>query len=84
MTNLVYVNDKATHLVDEGRAMDFSVAFKSISHSILLAAHGLNECSVLRVKNHLDSLAQTESVGEWSYFHLVTSHQWLSPGKKTK
>lgn len=40
----------------------FSQAFKGISHSTLLdelAAHGLDECIVLRVKNHLDSWAQS-------------------------
>lgn len=65
LTNLVYIYDKATLLMDEGRAMDvvclyFSQVFKSISYSTLLeklAGCGLDECTVLKVKNHLVSWA---------------------------
>ncbi|KAK4832043.1 hypothetical protein QYF61_020558 [Mycteria americana] len=50
LTNLISFYDKVTHLVDEGKAvdviyLDFSKAFDTISHSILLeklAAHGLD------------------------------------------
>ena len=67
LTNLVSFCDKATSLVDEGKAvdvvyldivyLDFSKAFDTVSHSILLeklAAHGLDKCTLCWVKNWLD------------------------------
>ncbi|PKU35457.1 rna-directed dna polymerase from mobile element jockey-like [Limosa lapponica baueri] len=50
LTNLISFYDKVTRLVDEGKAvdvvyLDFTKAFDTVSHSILLekrAAHGLN------------------------------------------
>ncbi|GAB0179767.1 hypothetical protein GRJ2_000442000 [Grus japonensis] len=58
--------DKVTHLVDEGMVvdvvdLDFSKAFDTISHSILvekLAAHGLNGHTLHWVKNWLAGQAQ--------------------------
>ncbi|GAB0209005.1 mitochondrial enolase superfamily member 1 [Grus japonensis] len=58
LTNLIFY-DKVTRLVDEGKAvdvvyLDFSKAFDTISHSILLeklAAHGLDRCTLHWVKN---------------------------------
>ncbi|KAK4832463.1 hypothetical protein QYF61_023510 [Mycteria americana] len=66
LTNLTSFCDKVTRLVDEGKAvdvayLDFSKAFDTISHSILLeklAAHGLDGRTLRWVKNWLDSRAQ--------------------------
>jgi len=54
LTNLISCYDKAIHLVDEGKAvefvyLDFSKAFATISHTILLeklTAHGLDGCTL--------------------------------------
>ena len=70
-----------THLVDEGKAvhvvcLDFSKAFDTASHSILLeklAAHDLDGCTLHWVKNWLDGRAQTVVVnGVKSSWQLVT------------
>ncbi|GAB0179539.1 mitochondrial enolase superfamily member 1 [Grus japonensis] len=66
LTNLISFYDKMTHLVDEGKAvgivyLDFSKAFDTVSHSILLeklAAHGLDGHMLCWVKNYLDCWAQ--------------------------
>ncbi|KAK4811394.1 hypothetical protein QYF61_003393 [Mycteria americana] len=66
LTNLISFYDKVTRLVDEGKAvdvvyLDFSKAFDTVSHSILLeklAAHGLDGCTLHWVKNWLDGQAQ--------------------------
>jgi len=58
LTNLICFCDKATHLVDEGKAgdfvyLDFSKAFDTVSHCILsekLVAHGLDGCTLCWVK----------------------------------
>ncbi|KAK4828718.1 hypothetical protein QYF61_000556 [Mycteria americana] len=71
-----------THLVNEGKAvdvicLDFSKAFDTVSHSILLeklAAHGLGGCTLHWVKNWLDGWAQTVVVnGVKSSWWPVTS-----------
>ncbi|KAK4811175.1 hypothetical protein QYF61_019806 [Mycteria americana] len=82
LTNLISFYDKVTRLVDEGKAvdvvyLDFSKAFDTISHSILLenlAAHGLDRCTLLWVKNWLAGWAQRVVVnGVYSTWRLVTS-----------
>ncbi|KAK4828536.1 hypothetical protein QYF61_027212 [Mycteria americana] len=82
LTNLTSFNDKVTRLVDEGKAvdvvcLDFSKAFDTVSHSILLeklAAHGLDRCTLRCVKNCLDGRAQRVVVnGVYSTWQPVTS-----------
>ncbi|KAK4810540.1 hypothetical protein QYF61_004503 [Mycteria americana] len=75
-------HNKVTRLVDEGKAvdvvyLDFSKAFDTVSHSILLdklAVHGLDGCTLLWVKNWLDGWAQRVVVsGVYSSWRPVTS-----------
>ncbi|KAK4823648.1 hypothetical protein QYF61_005000 [Mycteria americana] len=82
LTNLISFYDKVTRLVDEGKAvdvvyLDFSKAFDTVSHSILLeklAAHGLDGCTLRWVKNWLDGWAQRVVVnGVYSSWRPVTS-----------
>ncbi|KAK4830328.1 hypothetical protein QYF61_010092 [Mycteria americana] len=82
LTNLISFYDKVTRLVDEGKAvdvvyLDFSKAFDTVSHSILLeklAAHALDSCTLRWVKNWLDSRAQRVVVnGVYSSWRPVTS-----------
>ncbi|KAK4833053.1 hypothetical protein QYF61_027555, partial [Mycteria americana] len=66
LTHLISFYDKVTRLADEGKAadvvyLDFSKAFDTVSHSILLeklAAHGLDGHSLYCIKNWLDGQAQ--------------------------
>ncbi|GAB0208240.1 mitochondrial enolase superfamily member 1 [Grus japonensis] len=66
LTNLISFYDQVTCLVDEGKAvdviyLDFSKAFDTVSHSILLeklAADGLDRCTLRWVKNWLEGQAQ--------------------------
>ena len=72
MTNLISFYDLVTLLVDEGKAvhvvyLDFSKAFDTVSHSILLqklAVRGLDRYTLGWVRNWLEGRAQ--SGGEWS------------------
>ncbi|GAB0207466.1 mitochondrial enolase superfamily member 1 [Grus japonensis] len=82
LTHLISFYDKVTRLVDEGKAvdvvyLDFSKAFDTISHSILLeklAAHGLDGRTLHWVKNCLDGRAQRVVVnGVKSSWQPVTS-----------
>ncbi|KAK4827846.1 LOW QUALITY PROTEIN: hypothetical protein QYF61_021983 [Mycteria americana] len=71
--------DKVTCLVDEGKAvdvvyLDFSKAFDTVSHSILLeklAAHGLDGCMLCWLENCLDGWVQRVLVSG------VKSSRWL-------
>ena len=66
LTNLISFYDWVIRLVDEGKAvnvvyLDFSKAFDTVSHSILLgklAAHGLDRYTLLWVRNWLEDCAQ--------------------------
>jgi len=82
LTNLISCYDQVTHLVDEGKAvgvvyLDFSKAFDTVSHSILLEkldAHGLDGCTLRWIKNWLNGRAQRVVVnGVKSSWCLVTS-----------
>ncbi|RMC08902.1 hypothetical protein DUI87_13896 [Hirundo rustica rustica] len=82
LTNLVSFYDQVTRLVDAGRAvdvvyLDFSKAFDTVSHSILLdklAAHGLDRSTLRWVRNWLDGRAQRVMVnGAASSWRPVTS-----------
>jgi len=80
LTNLISFYDKVTCLVDEGKAddvvyLDFSKAFDTVSHSILvekLAAHGFNGHTLHWVKHCLDGGAQRVN-GVKSSWQPVTS-----------
>jgi len=62
LTNLISFYEQATRLVDEGKAvdviyLDFSKAFDTFSHSILLetlGALGLDGCVLCCIKNWLN------------------------------
>ncbi|GAB0182343.1 clavesin-1 [Grus japonensis] len=83
LTNLISFYDQVTCLVDEGKAvdvsiyLDFSKAFDTVSHSILLeklAAHGLDGCTLHWVKIWLEGQAQRVVVnGVKSSWQPVTS-----------
>uniref|UniRef100_A0A8B9ZR40 Reverse transcriptase domain-containing protein n=1 Tax=Anas zonorhyncha TaxID=75864 RepID=A0A8B9ZR40_9AVES len=82
LTNLISFYDKVTRLMDEGKAadvvyLDFSKAFDTVSHSILLKkldALGLDWHTLGWVKNWLDSRAHRVLVnGVKSSWRPVTS-----------
>ena len=82
LPNLISFYDKVTCLVDEGKAvdviyLDFSKAFDTVSHSILLeklAARGLDGCTLCWIKNWLSCWAQSVVVnGDKSSCRLVTN-----------
>ena len=74
LTNLISFYDRATCLLDEGKAvdivyLDFSKAYDTVSHSICLvklAARGLDGHTLCWVKNWLDGWAQRVVVNERS------------------
>jgi len=82
LSNLIPFYDQETHLVDEGKAIDvvyqdFSKAFNSVSHSILLeklAAQGLDRYTLCWVKYWLEGWAERVVLnGVKSIWQPVTS-----------
>ncbi|CAM5078395.1 unnamed protein product [Eretmochelys imbricata] len=82
LTNLIAFYDEITGSVDEGKAvdvlfLDFSKAFDTVSHSILvskLKKYGLDECTVRWVESWLDCRAQWVVInGSMSSWQLVSS-----------
>jgi len=82
LTSLIFCCDQVTCLVHEGKAvdviyLDFSKAFDTVSHSILLekpATHGLDGCTLGWIKNWLNGQAQRVVVnGVKSSWQPVTS-----------
>ncbi|KAF4796463.1 hypothetical protein TURU_083985 [Turdus rufiventris] len=71
--SLTLVPSKVTHLVDAGKAvhvvyLDFSKAFDTVSHSILLeklAAHGFDRNTLCWIKNWMDGWALRVVVSEF-------------------
>lgn len=62
---------------------DFSKAFDTIFHSILLeklAGHCLDGCTVPQVENWLDGRPQRLVM---SYIQLAASHEWWYPELRT-
>ena len=85
LTDLISFYDRATCLLDDGKAvdvvcLDFSKAFDTVSHSIVLeklTAHGLDRCTLCWVKKWLDGQAQRVVVnGVKSSWRLVTRAQY--------
>ncbi|CAM5122712.1 unnamed protein product [Eretmochelys imbricata] len=82
LTNLITFYDEITVSVDEGKAvdvlfLDFSKAFDTISHSILvskLKKYGLDECTIRWVESWLDCRAQRVVInGSMSSWQPVSS-----------
>ncbi|RMC15011.1 hypothetical protein DUI87_07190 [Hirundo rustica rustica] len=85
LTNLITFYDQVTCLVDAGKAvdvvyLDFSKAFDTVSHSILLnklAARGLDRSTLCWVRNWLDGRAERVVVNSAA---SGASHQWCPSG----
>ncbi|CAM5113306.1 unnamed protein product [Natator depressus] len=82
LTNLIAFYDEITGSVDEGKAvdvlfLDFSKAFDTVSHSILvskLRKYGLDECTIKWVESWLDCRAQRVVInGSMSSWQPVSS-----------
>ncbi|CAM5106705.1 unnamed protein product, partial [Eretmochelys imbricata] len=77
LTNLIAFYDKITGSVDEGKAVDFSKSFDTVSHSILaskLKKYGLDEWTIRWIESWLDCRAQQVVInGSMSSWQPVSS-----------
>jgi len=83
LTNLVNVYEEISDLVDEGKAVDFSKAFSSVSHKILidkLMKCGLDKKTVRWIINWLNRWAWRVMIRGMK---LEASNQWCTPGVDT-
>ncbi|XP_064495565.1 F-BAR domain only protein 2-like [Pseudopipra pipra] len=86
----VIQEETMTHLVDEGKAvdvvyLDFSKAFDTVSHSILLkklAAHGSDRCTLCWVRNWLEGRAQTVVVNGAASSEELTKSKLSTPANE--
>lgn len=82
MINLISFCDHVTHPVDQGKVvividLDFSNAFYTVSHRILLeklVAHGLDRFTLVWVKKWLDGRVQRVVVNGFKTTSHLSSH----------
>ncbi|GAB0190041.1 mitochondrial enolase superfamily member 1 [Grus japonensis] len=81
LTNLVSFDDKMTHIVDEGKAvdvvyLDFNKAFDTVSHSIVLeklAPHGLDRHTLCWGQSLAGSFSPIANDFKFNYFMVTVT-----------